>query len=202
MLKEQKGAKEFFKYWWISMIVGILSIAAGVCCFIVPTESITAMTAFFIIILVCGGVFNIAWSVTNRTLNDEWGWSLARGIMEILLGIWLLLLPLPLVTTLLIYIIGFWMLFHAILGICESCALSEFHIKGWGWLLTCNILSLICSFLFLTAPAYGGVFVLVYIGISCILYGIFRITLSMKWRKLNQRLKETEEEVIDVEVIE
>ena len=141
------------------MITGLLSIAAGLACFVVPADSIAAMTVFFIIVLLSGGIFNVVWALTNRHWNNSWGWGLARGILEILLGIWLMLLPLPLIATMLIYIIGFWMLFQSILGICESCVLSELDIIGWGWMLACNILSLLCAFLFLSAPIYGGIFI-------------------------------------------
>ncbi len=89
-----------------------------------------------------------------------------------------------------LYVFGFWMLFHSIIGICESCELARLPIKGWGWLLACNILSLICSFLFLTTPIFGGLFILVYIGVSFILYGIFRIVLAFKMHSFNRALQE------------
>ncbi len=196
-------SRRFFQCWWISLVVGVLSIAAGVCCLVTPIDSLVAMTAFFMVVLVVGGIFNIVFAVVNRKQNDYWGWSLARGIMEILFGCWLFMLPLPFVTTALVYVIGFWMLFHSVLGICESCELSNLSIKGWGWLLACNILSLLCSFIFLISPVYGGWFVLLYVGISFILYGVFRIILSFKWKKFNDRIrKEEEEEIIEPEVVE
>ena len=201
MLQITHPSKKLFRHWWISLITGLLSIAAGIACFVVPADSIAAMTVFFIIVLLSGGIFNVVWALTNRHWNNSWGWGLARGILEILLGIWLMLLPLPLIATMLIYIIGFWMLFQSILGICESCVLSELDIIGWGWMLACNILSLLCAFLFLSAPIYGGIFILAYIGISCILYGAFRIVLALKWRKINKRFYESDNDVIDAEVI-
>lgn len=51
------------------------------------------------------------------------------------------------------------------------------------------------------SPVYGGWFVLLYVGISFILYG--RIILSFKWKKFNDRIrKEEEEEIIEPEVVE
>ena len=42
-----------------------------------------------------------------------------------------------------------------------------------------------------------------YVGISFILYGVFRIILSFKWKKFNDRIrKEEEEEIIEPEVVE
>lgn len=139
----------------------------------------------------------------NREWNDSWGWSLARGLLEILFGVWLLLMPLPLVTTMLIYVVGFWMLFHSVLGICEASELSGIGVRGWGWLLACNILSLICSFVFLAAPVYGGIFILAYAGVSFVLYGIFRIVLSFEWRRINRKIRSSDDDgFAEAEVID
>lgn len=189
-----------FRYWWISLIVGILSIIAGICCFTTPTSSLAALTELFMAILIIGGIFNIVSAATNRRWNYFWGWDLARGIIELLLGIWLVVLPLPLVTTTLVYIFGFWMLFHSIIGICESCGFAATPIKGWGWMLACNILGLLCSFLFLMSPIYGGVFVLVYVGISFIAYGIFRTVLAFRMRRFNKSMKD--DGFTDADVVE
>lgn len=186
MITEIRLDKRKTKYWWISLIIGIMGIVTGVCCFVTPLNSMTVMTGFFIAMLMVGGIFNIVSACINRKWNGEWGWDLARGIIEVLLGIWLFMLPLPLVTTTLVYVFGFWMMFHSVIGICESCELSNLSIKGWGWLLACNILSLLCSFIFLVTPIFGGLFVLFYIGVSFIMYGIFRIVLAFRLRKFGQ----------------
>lgn len=187
MLTEIQLDKNVFKYWWLSLVVGLMSIIAGICCFVTPAESLVVMTSFFIFILIAGGVFNIVSAIMNRRWNSCWGWDLARGIIELLLGVWMSMLPLALMMTTLVYVFGFWMLFHSVIGICESCELSNIPLKGWGWLLVCNILSLLCSFVFLVTPIYGGIFVLVYIGLSFVLYGIFRITLGLEFRKFNKQ---------------
>ncbi len=201
MTRKTHHSNSLFRYWWISLVAGILSFTAGICCFAVPAGSIAALTAFFIAVLIAGGFFNLGWAIANRNWNDDWGWSLARGILEILLGVWLLMLPLPLVATMLIYVIGIWMMFHSILGICESCTLSKYEGSGWGWLLACSIPGLISSFLFLAVPLCGGLLMLAYIGISFLLYGIFRIVLSFRLRSINRRLR-AEEEYIEAEIVE
>lgn len=189
MLTETNLEKKTFKYWWLSLIVGIMSMVAGICCFVTPVSSIVALTTLFMVVLILGGIFNIVSAIMKRQWNHYWGWDLARGIVEVLFGIWLFMLPTSLVTTTLVYVFGFWMMFHSIIGICESCELAGFPLKGWGWLLFFNILSLLCSFIFLISPIYGGIFILVYVGISFMLYGIFRIVLAFQFRKLSKVLQ-------------
>lgn len=191
---------KLFKHWWISLLVGVLSIITGVCCFIIPAGSLAVLSTFLVITLIIGGIFNIISAVRNKEWNYYWGWDLARGIMEIMLGIWAFMLPQPFLATTLVYVFGFWMLFHSIIGICESCELSMLPLKGWGWLLAFNIISLLCSFIFLSAPFYGGIFILAFIGISLILYGIFRIVLALKMKKFNKITEECE--YVEVEEVE
>ena len=62
--------------------------------------------------------------------------------------------------------------------------------------------SLSKAFSFLITPAFGGIFILFFIGIAFMLYGIFRMILAFKWRKFNKEIKDSEEEIIEVEIIE
>lgn len=182
------------RYWWISLIVGLFSIAAGIGCFVTPGGSLALLTVLFVTTLLAGGILNILFATLNRKRIAYWSWSLARGIIEVLLGIWLILLPLPVVTTGLIFLVGFWMLFHSIIGIGESCELQQYDIKGWGWLLACNILSLIFSFVYLMSPVFGGLFVVFYLGFSFVFYGVFRFVLAFKLRRFNQEVRKMMEE--------
>lgn len=182
------------RYWWISLIVGLFSIAAGIGCFVTPGGSLALLTVLFVTTLLAGGILNILFATLNRKRIAYWSWSLARGIIEVLLGIWLILLPLPVVTTGLIFLVGFWMLFHSIIGIGESCKLQQYDIKGWGWLLACNILSLIFSFVYLMSPVFGGLFVVFYLGFSFVFYGVFRFVLAFKLRRFNQEVRKMMEE--------
>lgn len=177
------------RYWWISLLTGLLSIAVGVWCVFTPLSSLAALSAFFVAAMLVGGIFNIVFAIVNSRKSEGWGWNLARGIIELLLGIWMWMLPLPIVTVTLVYVIGFWMLFHSVLGICESCELQRYGLKRWWVLLLCNILSLLFVFIYLSVPAFGGLFVLVYVACSFILYGIYRIWFAFELRKLNEHRK-------------
>ena len=75
MWKEMHRTRNLFRYWWVSLVVGILSIVTGVCCFVVPADSLAVMTAFFIAVLVAAGIVNVLWAFANREWNDSWGWG-------------------------------------------------------------------------------------------------------------------------------
>ncbi|MDR2918980.1 MAG: DUF308 domain-containing protein [Tannerella sp.] len=184
------SVKKAVKYWWISLLIGVLGIVAGICCIVTPVSSLIAITNVFIILLMLGGIFDIVFAVSNRKYMDGWGWSLAGGILELLLGILLLATPLPLVTNILVYMIGFWILFRSVMGIGESCELQRYGVKGWGWLLAFSILSLLFSFIFFMSPLFGGVFLTIYVGISFLFYGIYRIALAFELKRIGKDMKE------------
>jgi uncharacterized membrane protein HdeD (DUF308 family) len=193
MLEIFDSMKKTVKFWWISLIVGILAIALGVWCLLSPDKSLVGMAYVFVIVFLIGGILDIIFAVINRKYVHGWGWTLAAGIMETLLGILLLTLPTYLVTSVLVYFVGFWILFRSIWGIGESFQLQTLGVKGWGWLLVLSILCVILSFLYLLSPVFGGIFVVVLVGMTVILYGILRIVIAFKLRKFGKKMKDLED---------
>lgn len=163
---------------WISAVVGLISIIVGVWCLFTPDTTLVALTYVFIFGLFAEGVLELlnAFSSAGR---PSMGWRIVIGIIEILLGIWICCMPMAQAALVLIYVVGFWIFFSSATGIAESCQLATFHIRGWGWLLACNIIGLLFSFLFLIGPAIGAVFTVVFAGAAFISYGIFRCSLSL-----------------------
>lgn len=176
------------KYWWVSLLVGILAIVMGIWCFASPGASLIGMTYVFIVGFLFGGILDICFAVSNRDNIYGWGWSLAGGILEVLLGIMLLSLPTFTVTGILMFFVGFWILFRSIWGIGESCQLQILGVKGWGWLLALSIISLFLSFLYLLSPGFGkGIFIVALVGSSMIVYGVFRIAMGIGLRKIGKK---------------
>jgi uncharacterized membrane protein HdeD (DUF308 family) len=81
------------KRWWLLLLMGVLSVAAGIYAFIIPT-----LTAFILLILIAawaivGGVFEIAAAIQLRKhITGEWLLALS-GIISILFGAMLLYNP-------------------------------------------------------------------------------------------------------------
>lgn len=136
----------------------------------------------------------IIFAVSNRRILYGWGWNLAAGILEFLLGVGLIALPMASVAVILIYVVGFWILFRAIWSIGASFELHQVGIRGWGWLLTLGILTALLAFLFMLSPAFGGIFLVIFVGMAMLVYGIFRIMLAFSLKALYKDIKEIEGE--------
>ena len=184
------------KNWWISLVIGILAIILGVWCIATPDSTLMALSYLFIIAFLVSGVFEIIFAVSNRNIFIGWGWSLASGICELLLGVLLLILPLPLITGMLVFLVGFWILFRSLWTIGEACLLQRMEVKGWGWLLALGILCVLFSFFFLASPLFSAMFIVIFVGIALIFYGIFRVYHGIGLRNLYKDIKDIDKDVM------
>lgn len=178
------------RLWWVPLITGLLFIAFGIWCFVNPAASIETMAYIFCIGMICAGVLDISYSAVNYNAHLNWGWSLAMGLLEIVVGAWLFALPAATLATAFIFAIGIWMIIAAINSICEACFLSAF-VGGWGvvWMVLLLFATLILATLFIFNPIMGGVAVWLYLGISLLTYGIYRLTLAFSMKRINARAR-------------
>jgi uncharacterized membrane protein HdeD (DUF308 family) len=174
--------------WWASVIIGILAIVLGVWCLAMPGSSLVAMTVIFIITFLLSGCFEIWFAIANRG-TDGWGWSLAGGVLDLLIGILLAVLPVPTITVVLIWFIGFWLMLRSIIGIRMVSKLRKWGMKEWGGPIAAAVLGSIAALLFLISPTFGGIMIVLFAGCGFILYGVFRIWLGIKLRKINNEAK-------------
>lgn len=186
-ISEFKG--RLHKIWWIPLLTGLLSIALGIWCFCSPQTSLPIFAIFFACILVVAGVMNACYAISNRSLGTNWGWALALAILELICGIWLYTMPTPQLTIVFVYAVGFWLIFAAINSICESMALARF---GWGWtvfMVILLVLTIIFGFIFITDPIFGLEAGWLWIGISFITFGIYRMTLAFMLNSINGKIR-------------
>lgn len=177
------------KYWWIPLITGLMAIGIGVWCLCSPSTSLPVLAYTFAVIFCIAGFFNTIFSLINRKLHPGWGWSLALGLMEIGVGVWLLCLPVPQLTVTFIYAVGIYLLFAAINAICEICSVYTGVFSWVGWLVALLLVTILFAFIFLAGPVMGGVTVWLWIGISFIFFGCYRISLSFVIRKINRKIR-------------
>ena len=175
------------RYWWIPLITGLILLGFGIWCFWSPTTSIPVMAYIFAIGMLVAGCFDIGFGLANTRVHLNWGWSLFLGLLEICSGVWLLCLPEAVLSVAFIYAIGIWMLVVSISSLCEACFMSTFF--GWAvvWMVLVLLIVIFLSIIFLTNPILGGVIAWVWLGISLICYGIYRIGLAFSLRNLNKR---------------
>lgn len=174
------------KYWWISLIAGLLSLLVGIFCLITPDATLVALSMLFIAVLLVNAVMDIVLAIVNRTLLRGWGWMLTTGILELLLAILLMVMPIGSVVGVLIYVVGFWMLFRAMWALGEAYEFKRY--SNTNWLIVLALLAILFSFFFLVSPAWNGLFVVSMVSLAFFAYGIYRITHAFALRAIEKEI--------------
>lgn len=173
------------RLWWIPLVTGILSVTFGIWCFCSPEASLTVFAYMFASCMVIAAVLNFVYAYLNSGIDSGWGWALAMGILELLAGVWLFSLPHVILVDTFIFVIGIWIIVASINSICEACVLSSVSTAWMIWMILLLFVTIIFAVLFISNPVVGGIAVWLYIGISLITFGIFRIVFAAKAKQLN-----------------
>ncbi|HBH22923.1 MAG TPA: hypothetical protein DDY13_05810 [Cytophagales bacterium] len=171
------------KHWYIPLIVGLIFIGIGIYTLISPLESYLALSIIFSLSFLFSGLAEIIFSISNRNEIDNWGWTLAFGILTFLLGVLLIVNPAISMTTLPLYV-GFIVLFRSIMGISYALELKNYGVLDWGNLMAVGILGVLFSLILIWNPVFAGYSIVLWTGLALIAGGVFSIYLSLKLKKI------------------
>jgi len=180
--------KSSVKHWYFPLILGIIFIAIGAWVLRTPVESYITLAILFSISFFMAGILEIIFSIANRKELRNWGWSLASGIIDFLIGVLLVSIPAISIVVLPVYV-GFAIMFRSILAIGWSVELHDMAVLNWGYMLVMGILGLMFSFILLWNPLFAGMTIVFYTSLAFIFIGFFYIFLSFRLKKLSKSIK-------------
>ncbi|MCH5229020.1 MAG: DUF308 domain-containing protein [Muribaculaceae bacterium] len=180
------------RFWWIPLLSGLVFIGFGIWCLCNPVSSLTIMPYIFAGGVGAVGIGNLIYGFANVKNNHGWGWSVACGIIEILCSVWLFFLPSNLLTQAFIFCVGLYLIFVSINAISESFVMYSYSVFWSLWIFMLLLVSVVCACFFLAGPIMGNMAVWIYIGISFITYGVARVLLSFKIKKINKDFQESD----------
>lgn len=176
-----RGAR---RLWWIPFLTGLICIGLGIWCISSPVTSLPVFGYIFAGLMCLAGVLNLAFALSTSRVNVGWGWSLALGLLEIVCGVWLFMLPTPELTETFMIVVGIWVLVAAINSICECCMLSSVSPIWILWMVLLLIATIVFAMMFLANPVLGGVAVWLYLGISLIIFGFYRVMAATRLKTI------------------
>ncbi|MFC3198134.1 HdeD family acid-resistance protein [Parapedobacter deserti] len=183
--------KKALNYWYLTLIIGILYLILGIWAFITPLSSFLAMTVFLSAGILIIGIAELVYAIANRKRLDNWGWSLIGGILNLVIGVYLLSNP-GLSALMLSVFIGLWLLFRSVMAIINAFEIKRMGTRKWGWVLATGILGVLFSALLLWNPIITGMTVGIWIGIGLVTVGLLHVLLSLILRKVKQYRDELE----------
>lgn len=174
------------RFWWIPMLTGLISIGFGVWCLCSPVTSVPVLAYIFAGLVCLAGIFNLVYGVINHHIAHNWGWSLALGLLDLVAGIWLFTLPEEELAATFVIVIGIWLICVTINAICETFMLSSGSVIWSIFSILLLGVTIWFAFLLLSSPVSMAVAGWMYLGISLIAFGVFRVSISTRIRKLNR----------------
>lgn len=162
---------------WLLLVAGVLMVILGIYTLFVPTGALSSMAVFISITMFISGVSEIASYVGEDDLYRS-GWVLAGGILETMLGLWLLIgRGYAQLAAAIPFIIAVWVLCSGILRTVGSFTLRSSNAGDWGWTLAFGILEIALGFAFIFYPILSAVLASILIAGLFISHGISNIML-------------------------
>jgi uncharacterized membrane protein HdeD (DUF308 family) len=168
------------RYWWMTLLRGVLWIAFGIVVFTQPGVSLAALILLFGAFALADGIALAINAIVGRTENENWLVLLLTGLASS--GIGVLTFYNPGITALTLQmLIAMWAVAIGLLKIVAAVRLRK-EIEGEFWLAAAGVLSIACGVLLVTRPVAGALAVLWIIGGYAVAYGVVLVALAFRVR--------------------
>ena len=180
------------KNWWTSLLLGIVYIIVALWLMFSPVSTYVALSIIFSVSMLISGILEIIFSLSNRKGVPSWGWYLASGIIDLILGIYLMA-NIGLSMAVLPFIVAFWLMFRGFASTGYAMDLKRYGTRNWGWYMAFGVLAILCSIGIIWQPGLGALSLVYMIAYTLLIIGIFRVMLSFELKSLHKRNKEYNE---------
>jgi len=163
--------------WWAVGLRGILAIAFGLICLVVPVVGMLALILLFSAYMLVDGVFAIASGIKAARNGERWGLLILEGIVDIAAGAIAFLWP-TITAVAFVILIAVWAIISGALMLGAAFTLKLDH--GRWWLALGGIASVIFGIVLLVAPVVGAVVLTWWVGAYAMVFGVFLLVLAFK----------------------
>lgn len=168
------------RFWWLALVVGILSVIAGIAALAFPEPTLLAVGLIF-------GAYLVIWSggILARGIAEDDGDTFLRvlrvitGIVGIFVGLVLLVRPGQSVLTA-AYALGFWWVVIGVMQLSQGLALAGHRAWNIGW----GVLGLVAGAIILAQPGIGLITLVWIVSIGLVVQGFMEIGMAMQMRRM------------------
>ena len=165
--------------WWAVALRGVFAILFGLIALFLPGAAMLSLALLFGVYLLVDGIFAIVSAVRAARRHERWGFLLAEGVLDLLMGAIALLFPVSAVLAFVI-ITAVWALLTGGLMLGAAFRLSREH--GRWWLALGGIVSIVFGALLAIAPIIGAVVLTWWLGAYALMFGIALLVLAFRLR--------------------
>lgn len=177
------------KYWWIPLLTGLAFIGFGAWILGDPSQSLPIVAYIFAGVIIAIGLFNVFYGISNTDSQHSYGLAMAAGVIEIILGVFIFWFPGEGLASAFAYAMGVYFIFMSVYSFFEVVTGPRPTSFLFWMLLLFLLATLVFSIWFILGPAGIAMTGWIYLGVSFLCYGVYRILVSCKLRQLNESLK-------------
>lgn len=167
--------------WWIVLLRGIAAIVFGLAAFAWPGLTLAVLVIMFGAFCLVDGIFSTIDAITFRKERDDWKFGLFDGVLGIIVGGLMLLMP-GISAFALLLLVAAWAIFGGILRIMAAIRLRK-QIEGEWFLVLSGLLSIVFGVAIAALPHAGLVSIAWIIGFWALVFGAMFIFLALRLRK-------------------
>jgi uncharacterized membrane protein HdeD (DUF308 family) len=165
--------------WWALALRGAFAILFALIAFIKPGITAEIVILFFGAYALVDGVFALVAALRAARHHGRSAGLLLEGILNIVIGIIIFLMPGPALVAL-IYLIALWAIITGVALMAAGLALTR--LSGEWLLLVSGALSILLGIILFVQPAAGVVALSWWLGIYALLFGIMLLSVAFRIR--------------------
>lgn len=172
--------REWTSGWWLLLIVGVLSVVAGVIVLFKPGDSLATLAVIVGIFVLVDGLVELIASFSRQTQNR--GLVAVLGVLSAIVGILLIRHPIAGVVAIAL-LIGIWLVAIGVVRL--AVGFDDPQQRGWNAVVA--VLEIIAGIVIVSSPDIGFATLAVLVGIAFILNGFGLLGLGWNLRSLEQQ---------------
>jgi uncharacterized membrane protein HdeD (DUF308 family) len=173
------------RYWWMTLLRGVIWILFGIMLFTQPGVSLATLMLLFGAFVLADGIGTVITAFGGRSEHENWWVLLLAGLAGI--GVGLLTFYNPAITALTLQLlIAMWAVSTGLLQIVAAIRLRK-EIQGEFWLVAAGLLSVAFGVLLVARPVAGALAVLWFIGGYAVVFGVALIARALRVRGFAKR---------------
>jgi uncharacterized membrane protein HdeD (DUF308 family) len=178
--------------WWLSIIVGLVALAAGFIVLINPLTSYITIAIWLGVAVLISGIIGLVQSFSSDSALVRNGWVILAAIADIIIGL-LLIFNMVITAVMLPTLFGVWLLYRGFIGVVMGMDLRSCRVPNAGWVVLGSVIMIVISMAVLLMPQTLGVEAIVlFVAAAFLIYGFSSISLGFRLYDVHRRAREME----------
>ncbi|WP_276388360.1 HdeD family acid-resistance protein [Eudoraea chungangensis] len=175
--------KTVSKYWWLTLVRGLVLILLAVMVFKHPVGALVGVAMYLSISLLFVGITQIFMAIATKQTQDNWGWTLTVGLIDVFIAFILLSNPAVTAATL-PFVVGFWLIVAGVMNFVNAFQDKKEGLAYWWLGLVGGVLMILIGFKLTNNLLVGTMAITSWIGIGLLLAGIINIAVAFGLKSL------------------